>query len=209
MPGMPLWPGVLALASLVSHSQSPVVDSVLALMCAGRIGRRIAGMDTTGMHTTAPAGAFMVAANEGEALPGPAGGLTTVKARTEATNGTVTALESVVASGQGPPLHVHLREDEMYYVLNGHLRFEAGTKLFDAQTGAFVFIPRRTPHCFRNVGTGSAKLLVMFTPAGMERYFDDVASLPPGSRDPDALRSMAHRSWMEILGPPLAAPGEP
>jgi oxalate decarboxylase/phosphoglucose isomerase-like protein (cupin superfamily) len=66
---------------------------------------------------------FVVLTEEGETVRGPAGGPATFKARAKETNGTLTALESVIAPGEGPPLHVHIREDEMYYVIGGGLHF--------------------------------------------------------------------------------------
>jgi quercetin dioxygenase-like cupin family protein len=152
---------------------------------------------------------FVVAPGDGETMAGPAGGPATFKARAETTNGTFTALENIIAPGQGPPLHVHIREDEMYYVLSGQLRFKADGQFFDAPTGAFMFIPRGTPHCFQNTGPGPAKLLVMFTPAGMERFFEGQAALPPGPPDPHAYQAIAHSAWMQVLGPPLAASDPP
>ncbi|MGH3853012.1 MAG: cupin domain-containing protein [Pseudonocardiaceae bacterium] len=157
---------------------------------------------TSGQRVASP---FVVLPGEGETVRGPAGGPTTVKARAETTGGTVTALENVVAPGQGPSLHLHIREDEMYYVLEGLLHFQAGACTFDAPTGSFVFIPRGTPHYFQNVGKDPARILVMFTPAGMERFFEGQAALPPGSPDPAAYRAIADSAWMEILGPPMAA----
>jgi mannose-6-phosphate isomerase-like protein (cupin superfamily) len=73
--------------------------------------------------------AFVVLDGDGEKIRGPDGGPTTIKARAETTNGTFTALENVVAPRQGPPLHIHVREDEMYYILDGHLRFKADDQL--------------------------------------------------------------------------------
>jgi hypothetical protein len=84
------------------------------------------------------------------------------------------------------------------------VRFKADDRLFDAPTRSFMFIPRGTPHCFQNVGDGPARLLVMFTPAGMERFFQGVAELPTGPFDPDAYRAIADSAWMKVLGPPLA-----
>jgi mannose-6-phosphate isomerase-like protein (cupin superfamily) len=151
-----------------------------------------------------PVNPFVVQPGEGENLRGPAGGPTTLKARAETTNGAFTLLENIVAPGQGPPLHLHIREDEMYYILGGHLRFKADDRMFDAPTGSFMFIPRGTPHCFQNIGDAPAKILVMFTPAGMERFFEGHATLPPGPIDPDAYRAISHSAWMTVLGPPLA-----
>lgn len=151
-----------------------------------------------------PVKPFVLLAGEGESLKGPAGGPATLKARAETTNGTFTALENVVAPKQGPPLHRHLREDEIFYVLEGHVRFKADDTLFEAPTGSFMFVPRGVPHCFQNVGDAPARLLVMFTPAGMERFYEEHAKLPSGPVDPDAFRAIAHHAWMEVLGPPLA-----
>ena len=151
-------------------------------------------------RTTEP---YVLLADEGEQMPGPAGGPLTLKARAETTNGSVTAFENIVAPGQGPGLHLHVREDEMYYVLGGELVFQTGERRFDAPTGAFVFIPRGTPHCFANLTHDPARILVLFTPAGMERFFEAHAALPPGPVDPDTLRQIARAAWMEPLGPPM------
>lgn len=150
---------------------------------------------------------FVVLAGEGEMLAGPVGGPARILARAETTNGAFTALENVIAMGQGPPEHVHVREDEMYYVFEGTIRFKADGRYFDAPAGAFMFIPRGTAHCFQNVGHGDAWLLVMFALAGMERFFEGHAALPPGPPDPEAYRQVAHAAWMEVVGPPMA-PGE-
>jgi mannose-6-phosphate isomerase-like protein (cupin superfamily) len=153
--------------------------------------------------------AFVVLDGDGEQIRGPAGGPTTIKARAETTNGTLTALENIIAPEQGPPLHFHVREDEAYYILDGYLRFKVDEQFLDAPTGAFVFIPRGMPHCFQNVGTTPARILVLFTPAGMERFFEGQAKLPPGPPDPDAYRAVAHSAWMEVVGKPLAHSDKP
>lgn len=130
---------------------------------------------------------------------------TTFKAGADTTGGSFTALENVVAPGQGPPLHLHVREDEMYYILDGVLRVRAGECTFDAPTGSFVFIPRGTPHHFQNIKDDPARVLVMFTPGGMERFFEGYADMPTGPADPAAYQALATRSWMEVLGPPMVA----
>jgi quercetin dioxygenase-like cupin family protein len=153
---------------------------------------------------TVPVSAFLVLPGEGHTIQGPVGGPAVIKARAETTNGTFTALETLIPPQQGPPLHIHIREDEMYYVLDGRVRFKADDRMFEAPAGSFMFIPRGTPHCFQNVGDAAARLLVMFTPAGMERFFEGVAELPPGAPDPDAYRAVAHSAWMTVVGRPLA-----
>jgi quercetin dioxygenase-like cupin family protein len=144
-----------------------------------------------------------VAPGQGATIQGPAGGPLTFKARGEQTNGALTLFENVIAAGDGPPLHTHAGEDESWYVLEGALRFRLGDEIADAPAGSFVFVPRGTPHCFQNVGAEPARIIVMFTPSGMERFFDRFATLPPGPVDPDAFRSIGAEAGMDVVGPPM------
>jgi quercetin dioxygenase-like cupin family protein len=141
---------------------------------------------------------------EGESIQGPVGGPLTFKVRGEQTNGALTAFENTIAPGEGPPLHTHANEDEAWYVLEGKLRFRLGADMRSVPAGSFVFVPRGTPHCFQNVGAKPARILVMFTPAGMESFFDRFASLPQSADVPDAFRSIGAEVGMEVIGPPLA-----
>ncbi|MGB5380014.1 MAG: cupin domain-containing protein [Acidimicrobiia bacterium] len=147
---------------------------------------------------------FVVRNGQGRLMTGPAGGPTTIKADTDTTGGSFTFLENVIGPRQGPPQHIHRREDEMWYVLDGNFRFIADDALFDAPEGAFVFVPRGTAHCFQNLEDRPSRILVMFTPSGMERFFEEHALLPPGVVDPARYREISQRNWMEVVGPPLA-----
>jgi mannose-6-phosphate isomerase-like protein (cupin superfamily) len=140
---------------------------------------------------------------EGPTIRGPAGGSLTFKVRGEQTDGRFTALENVIAPNDGPPLHTHSAEDESWYVIDGHLRFRLGDVIADAPSGTFVFVPRGTPHCFENIGAEPARILVMFNPSGMERFFDRFAEIPPGPPDPAAFRTIGSTAGMEVVGPPL------
>lgn len=152
-----------------------------------------------------PVQPYVILSGEGETIRGPVGGPTTYKARAETTNGTFTAMENVLPPLQGPPLHLHVREDEMWYVLEGDVRFKAADRIFAAPRGSFMFIPRGTLHCLQNVSDSiPATVLVMFTPAGMERFFDGVGELPPGPVDPHVYAEIAHSAWMKVVGPPVA-----
>ena len=66
----------------------------------------------------------------------------TVKATAETTGGGFGLLESWVAAGSSPPLHVHHREDESFWVLEGRVRFRCGDVEFLGEPGSFVFLPR-------------------------------------------------------------------
>jgi quercetin dioxygenase-like cupin family protein len=150
-----------------------------------------------------PPRAHVVAPGAGETVRGPAGGPATFKVRAAATGGSITVIENEIAPGQGPPRHLHTREDELFYVLEGHMRVDADGEVLDAPAGATVFIPRNTPHVFQNVGQTPVRLLVVFAPAGMERFFEGMAALPDVPPDPDAIATIAREAGMQVLGPPL------
>jgi quercetin dioxygenase-like cupin family protein len=150
--------------------------------------------------------AFVIGPGEGTTIEGPAGGPLTFKARGEETDGSLTAFVNTIAPGDGPPLHRHAGEDEAWYILEGQFRFRLDDVLHPAPAGSFVFVPRGTPHCFQNIGEEPGRILVLFTPAGMERFFDRFAALPREEAGPDAFRSIGAEVGMEILGPPLGSP---
>jgi quercetin dioxygenase-like cupin family protein len=144
---------------------------------------------------------FAVGPGEGATIEGPAGGPLTFKARGERTGGSLTAFENVIAPGEGPPLHTHAGEDEAWYMLAGTLRFRLGDDEAEAPAGTFVFVPRGTPHCFTNAGDEPARILVLFTPSGMERFFDRFADLE--AFDPAAFAEIGAGVGMAVVGPPL------
>ena len=137
-------------------------------------------------------------------MQGPAGGPLTFKVRGEQTGGSLTAIENVIGPGDGPPVHVHANEDEAWYVLEGRLRFLLGEDLAEAPAGTFVFVPRGTPHAFQNVGEQPARILVLFTPAGIETFFDRFAALPEDAVIPEAFASLGREVAMDVVGSPLA-----
>lgn len=102
---------------------------------------------------------IVVAPGDGTTVQGPAGGPLRFLVRGAQTDGALAAFENVIAPGRGPPLHMHEREGESWYVLEGMLRFRLGEEMRRAPAGSFVYVPPRTPHCFQNVsGTPRASL---------------------------------------------------
>ncbi len=139
---------------------------------------------------------------EGRGSDNPLGVELVFKVRGEQTDGTLTAFENLVASGEGPPLHTHAHEGESMYVVDGEMRFKLGDEIRAAPAGSFVFVPRGTPHSWQNVGDRPARILIHFTPSGMERFFDGFAALEsPGSA---AFETVGADVGMEVVGPPLA-----
>jgi quercetin dioxygenase-like cupin family protein len=93
-----------------------------------------------------PVAPFAVLSGEGTPLEIPFGGSVTTKAHTRNTNGSLTVLEFVHPPKAGPALHTHLREDEVWYVLEGEYRLKAGDGMFRLSAGAWpsVHAARRT-----------------------------------------------------------------
>jgi quercetin dioxygenase-like cupin family protein len=151
---------------------------------------------------------FHVAPGEGPSVENPTGGRMTFKAMADATGGALTVVEATAAPGEGPPLHVHRDQDETIYVLDGRYRVRLGEQDLDAPTGAFVFIPRGTPHTWQNAGSELARFVATLAPADarFERFFVRYAALAPDERGIDAFARIARDTQaMDVLGPPLAA----
>jgi quercetin dioxygenase-like cupin family protein len=158
--------------------------------------------------TMAAAEPFHLAPGEGPSVENPTGGRLTFKAQAEATGGALTVVEGTATPGEGPPLHVHRDQDETIYVLQGRYRVRLGDRDVDAPAGAFVFIPRGTPHTWQNVGEDMARFVATLAPADVrfERFFVRYAELAPDERGVDAFAQIARETQgMEVLGPPLAA----
>jgi mannose-6-phosphate isomerase-like protein (cupin superfamily) len=151
-----------------------------------------------------PVAPFAVLSGEGTPLEIPFGGSVTIKAHTRNTNGSLTVLEFVHPPKAGPALHTHLREDEVWYVLEGEYRVKAGDAMFRLSAGGMAFGPRGTPHGFQNVGDTPGRLLVIATPSGVERWFEQCAELLPDRLDMEALAAITDANWAELVGPPLA-----
>jgi quercetin dioxygenase-like cupin family protein len=128
--------------------------------------------DPRAMNTTltaTPKG-YAAAAGEGERL-WIVGDTMTFKATGESTGGSVVLIENLTAPGGGPPPHVHTREDEFFYVLDGTFEIRIGNELHAVGPGGFAYVPRHTVHCFRNRADTPSRILVGFTPAGIEGFF--------------------------------------
>ena len=126
----------------------------------------------------------------------------------------LTLVETLVRAGGEPPLHVHAREDETFFILEGEVLFQRGLERITARAGEAVLLPRGVPHGFA-VRTPQARMLLVVTPGGLETAFRSVSvpadrrALPPapdGPPSPAALEA-AERAFAErgvtFVGPPL------
>jgi len=103
---------------------------------------------------------------------GPGGGLYQIVATAAETGNTHFAFEATEPPGGGPPLHVHAHEEEFFFVLDGEMTFYIDGRIIRATAGETAFVPRGVPHCFRNTSHRDARMLVIFTPGTIERFFD-------------------------------------
>ncbi|MBI3407308.1 MAG: quercetin 2,3-dioxygenase [Planctomycetes bacterium] len=126
------------------------------------------------------------------------------------TNGKYALFEAIVPSGGGPPPHVHSREEEGFYILEGEIKFTIDGKPLVAKAGMFANMPVGTPHSFKNESSRPAKMLIWVAPAGLEKmFFECGVPLPQGAttaptttkEEIDKLLAIAPRYGIEIRLP--------
>ena len=139
------------------------------------------------------------------------GTLATIKVSGEASDGRFALIEFVFPRHASPPLHTH-PQDESYIVLEGRLTVQAGDERFELTPGAAAVVPMHVAHTFR-VDTETARVLVLSTPAGLERMVRDgsvpaaVPTLPPSEAprpSPEQLEGIFRAHGQVNVGPPLA-----
>ena len=139
------------------------------------------------------------------------GTLATIRVSGEASEGRFALIEFLFPRGASPPLHTH-PQDESYIVLEGRMTVQAGEQRFELEAGGTAVVPMGVPHTFR-VESETAKVLVLSTPAGLERFVraGSVPAIEPTLPPPEARRPSPEelerifRSHGQVnLGPPLA-----
>lgn len=93
------------------------------------------------------------------------------------TNGAYALIETANDPATGVRLHVHEREDETWFILEGAYVFQVGEQTISAQAGDYVFGPRSVPHSYSNRSAAVARALIMVTPAGFEGFWRESTSL--------------------------------
>jgi mannose-6-phosphate isomerase-like protein (cupin superfamily) len=122
------------------------------------------------------------------------------------TDGLMSIWESAAAPGEGPPLHIHANEDELFYVLEGTFQFWCGEQSFIGAAGASAVLPRNVPHTYRNIGTTPGRLLAGAMPGGFEEFFLECER--SGASDPATLAAIGAKYGLTFL-PPAANTNEP
>jgi quercetin dioxygenase-like cupin family protein len=116
--------------------------------------------------------------------------LATIKAPTQGTGGRAAVIHHAGPKDSGSPLHVHHRENEWFYVLDGKLTVWVGGQVIRAPAGSFAFGPQDTPHTFTVSSAGGARFLLVTEPAGFEGF----------------MRACAKPAQSLTLSPPSAPP---
>jgi quercetin dioxygenase-like cupin family protein len=149
----------------------------------------------------------VLAANEGR-TPQPlniVGEETLVKVSAQDSDGTLAFFHLVAPPMSGPPLHVHTREDELFYVLEGEIVFELDGERHTVRAGDTVYLRRGVVHAYQNFTKRDARLLIATTPGGFSDFFVELSAVTPlGGLPPlDRVAAIGAKYGMTMLGPPM------
>jgi quercetin dioxygenase-like cupin family protein len=164
--------------------------------------------DVSRTVTTAAQGGLILQPGAGTALWS-MGMLMTVKAGDRDTDSLFSVIEVQLPAGAAPPLHIHHREAELNYLLDGEMRFQCGDAVQHARAGTFVYIPRGVAHAFK-AGDAGARMLALTSPAGIEHLYETVGEpaqervLPNTPPNIPGWLENAARFGIEVIGPPLS-----
>jgi quercetin dioxygenase-like cupin family protein len=143
--------------------------------------------------------AAVVAAGKGKQL-NVLGHSVTVKLSKTETQGNHYVFEVVTPPGLGIPPHVHDREDELIYVVEGEYGIMLGDKNFQANAGDEIYFPKHIPHAFQNTGSKAGRTLWTVIPGGnFEEFFDKLGALPAGEPDLKVVAQIFAEYGMKIL----------
>lgn len=119
------------------------------------------------------------------------------------TGGVLSVVESHDSPGDGPPPHIHHREDETFQILEGEYEFMVGGKTIPAKPGTTLFAPRGVAHTYRYLGQTPGRLMCVITPSGFEGFFEEIGALTPQQQqDIPRVIEIGKKYGLEILPPP-------
>jgi quercetin dioxygenase-like cupin family protein len=109
-----------------------------------------------------------------------------------------------VAPKGGPPLHVHHKQEETIHVLIGQYKIRIGEETFHLKEGGFAYLPSKIPHAFLNVTDEPGEIIVVYTPGGGHKFYEELGPLTrEGSPEPKLVSQLFTKYDMTLLGPPL------
>jgi quercetin dioxygenase-like cupin family protein len=127
------------------------------------------------------------------------------------TGGAYALIDCRIPPDGGPPPHIHRREDEDFFIIDGELTFYVEGKEVKAPAGTYIHVPRNIPHSFKNMSSKEVRALIWVRPAGLEVFFQEIGTrLPDSSAAPapvtpadiEKLIATAPKYGIEILPPP-------
>ncbi|HEY6960277.1 MAG TPA: cupin domain-containing protein [Gaiellaceae bacterium] len=140
---------------------------------------------------------MIVRAGEGTSVPwGPAGQIR-VLGGADSTDGSFSIVETLEQPGSAAPLHVHHREAEAFYVVDGAIELTCGNERLTAHAGDFVYAPKGVPHRYSVVGERPARVLLMFSRPGFESFFVEGSS----ADGHEAMQQILAKHDLEVLEP--------
>ncbi len=127
-----------------------------------------------------------------------------VKVSSQDSGGAFTLLDNTNPAGTYLPPHVHSREDETFYILEGEYEFHCGDQIVRAGPGATVYLPRGIPHAFKFLSSTPGRMLVLATPGGFEQCMEELSALPDDPPDMPRVFQVCARYGIEFLPPPAS-----
>jgi len=120
----------------------------------------------------------------------------------EASGGAFALIEAVAPAGSAVPRHLHAREDETFFVLEGAMEVQCQNSVIELEKNATAVLPRGIPHSYRNPGDSPARYLVLITPGGFEKCLEEFGRFPVNQPpDPEMLAAIGKRYGLEFLPP--------
>jgi mannose-6-phosphate isomerase-like protein (cupin superfamily) len=128
-------------------------------------------------------GGYMLSSRDGHKIAAIGLGIT-MKTNGKSTRDAYSLFEySIPPRTDGPPAHIHTREDESFVCLAGKLDVFLGGEDFTIGPGDYLYLPRDVVHTFRNTYGEESRVISVVSPAGLEGYYEALAGLPPGPKD--------------------------
>jgi mannose-6-phosphate isomerase-like protein (cupin superfamily) len=147
-------------------------------------------------------GGYMLSSRKGRQIPAIGLGIT-MKTNGDSTRGAYSLFEyAVPPATNGPPAHLHTREDESFICLAGRMDVELGGQHFTLEPGDYLFLPRDVVHTFRNPYDEETRVISVVSPSGLEDYYQALADLPPGPKDISMIKPVMEQFVIQLQLPP-------
>jgi quercetin dioxygenase-like cupin family protein len=150
-------------------------------------------------------GGYMLPSREGHQIAAIGLGIT-MKINGKDTHEAYSLFEyAIPARTDGPPAHIHTREDESFICLAGQLDVFLGGEDFTIGPGDYLYLPRDVVHTFRNTYDQESRVISVVSPAGLEGYYEALAAMPPGPKDIGRIKQIMADFGIELQLPPGAS----